>query len=394
MKFIIKRILSFLAVALIVIAGGAQVFAADDDFYSGNDILWYDKDVCPTYAEGDSEAGTKTAGLSDAQADFVDKYHSIAEQLSIKYGIPWETVMAQGILESAAGTSNFAKTRNNFFGIGAFDSNPGAAKSYSSPTAGWEGYYKNIVNTSVYRDNGVFKAPTITDPVAYLKAIEKAGYASSSTYVEDVSKLVTAVEARAAQMNWDLSPALAQKHPEMFTNAAKYARAGATSDTADDSSSNGACLPSGSITEVANTMGAWGDAYNACYIWGGGHGSTSEIKDAIDHHFQGAYGVDCSGFVRAVIYQATGVDPGSHTTSTMCSDTANFEHVPRDKAQPGDFAISCGEHVEVITAVANGTFTTVGSHTTGCGAGNGASPSSYQGTENFVLRYVGKGASV
>ena len=100
--------------------------------------------------------GVASAGLSPLQAAFVDQYHSIAEKLSIEYGIPWEAVMAQGILESASGTSRFARERNNFFSIGAFDSNPNNAFSYSSPAEGWRGYYENIHKTATYRKHGAF----------------------------------------------------------------------------------------------------------------------------------------------------------------------------------------------------------------------------------------------
>jgi hypothetical protein len=147
----------------------------------------------------------------------------------------------------------------------------------------------------------------------------------------------------------------------------------------------------GSIAEVATQMGAWGAQYQACYVYGGGHGKdTAWIQQAIANHFTGAYAVDCSAFVRAVILQATGNDIGDVTTQTLCS-SQDFDHIPRAQAQPGDLAINCSEHVEVITANNGGTFATVGSHSDGCGPGLGASPGTYQGTESFVLRY--KGAS-
>lgn len=164
---------------------------------------------------------------------------------------------------------------------------------------------------------------------------------------------------------------------------------------ASSSEANG-CNPasspaSGSIADVANQMGEWGAKFNACYVYGGGHGQDTEwLKQAIAHNFAGDFAVDCSAFVRAVIYQATGADPGQFNTNSMCADSSKFEKIPRNQAQPGDFSIDCENHVEVITGVnGDGTFKTVGSHKTGCGAGYGASPGSYQGTESYVLRYKG-----
>ena len=42
-------------------------------------------------------------GLSNLQYNFVVTNHDNAVQHSINYGIPWETVIAQGILESKSG---------------------------------------------------------------------------------------------------------------------------------------------------------------------------------------------------------------------------------------------------------------------------------------------------
>lgn len=169
----------------------------------------------------------------------------------------------------------------------------------------------------------------------------------------------------------------------------QYATAERKTDCVHDTAADGSA-PNGSIAEVATAMGAWGGQYQACYTWAGGHGSTEDLKRRIDHHFAGPEnGVDCSGFTRAVIYQATGKDPGAMSTSSMCADSAMFEKVPRAQAQPGDFAINCTTHVEVITGVNGGNFSTVGAHTDGCGPGKGPSPGKYQGTESFVLRYKG-----
>lgn len=381
-------------------------------FRQTNDVLYFDEceDVCGSSSSGLSSAagvgstpsGPSTSGLTDQQAAFVDKYHDIAEKLSIEYGIPWETVMAQGILESGAGTSGYARERNNFFGSGANTENPDHAYTYATPEEGWEGYYKNAVTTETYRQHGVFQGTAITDPYAYLNVIRPAaqggaGYAKDENYVAKITPFVKAIEERSKQKGWKSSADLAKEHPEMLTNADANAQGaktvdGGSSGSGSVSGTSGACssaAPTGSIAAVATEMGSWGAQYLSCYVYGGGHGKdTAWMKEAIAHHFAGEYAVDCSAFVRAVILQATGSDPGDMTTYTMC-DGSNFEHVPRAQAQPGDMAIDCDEHVEVITGVSDGVFSTVGSHKGGCGAGYGASPSNYQGTESFVLRYKG-----
>lgn len=183
--------------------------------------------------------GASSSGLTAAQIEFVDTYHDIAVELSIKYGIPWEAVMAQGILESASGTSNFAVNRNNFFGIGAFDRNPDNAFRYDTPELGWRRYYENIRITDTYRNHGVFSGDTVTDPYEYLAAIKAAGYATAENYVESVGAVIREIEAYMAERGWPSSAQIAAKNPEWFENAAKNAEGGQPSGGLLSSSSKG-----------------------------------------------------------------------------------------------------------------------------------------------------------
>jgi hypothetical protein len=194
--------------AIIFALSPVSVFALSDsllDFYNSNDIFYYDPDGSSTDCEipSGSYDGVASAGLSPLQAAFVDKNYPIALKLGKEYGIPWETVVAQGIVESTSGTSPFAVERNNFFGIGAYDTNPDHAHYYSSYSAGWRGYFENIRKTSVYRANGAFNYPN--DPYGYLAAIKKSGYATDPKYIPVVSAVIKAVENRAKSKNWQLS---------------------------------------------------------------------------------------------------------------------------------------------------------------------------------------------
>ncbi len=230
----------------------ADVFALAQEksnFYAQNDIVFYDPDASNCYvdSEGSSISASESyGGLSAVQVGFVDTYHDIAASLSIKYGIPWETVMAQGILESASGNSNLAKNRNNFFGIGAYDSNPDHAYSYDSPKAGWEGYYKNIAKTATYRNHGVFSGETVTDPYAYAKAIKAAGYATASHYVASVSDLISKIEKLSEERGWPSSSEMANQYPEWKENAAKYSQGG-TNNSEEDYASMDTCATGGAL---------------------------------------------------------------------------------------------------------------------------------------------------
>lgn len=198
-------LLTTLAAALLIVAPASAISERTLDFFAKNGIFYYNPDG---YADGcyaglGSYDGVASAGLSGLQSSFVDTYHDIAVQLSSEYGIPWEAVMAQGILESASGTSKYARERNNFFGLNAVDSNPDLAYSYSSPQAGWKGYYEFIKNNPRYAKAGAFNYPS--DPYGYIAAVKSAGYATDPNYVEKVSRLIKAIQNRASEKNWTAS---------------------------------------------------------------------------------------------------------------------------------------------------------------------------------------------
>lgn len=197
-----KLLLSILTVSLMTTSSVGAISPSLFNFFTKNGIYYYDPDG---YSAGcliglGSYDGVVSAGLSALQSAFVDKYHTIAIQLSSEYGIPWEAVMAQGILESASGTSKYATERNNFFGINAVDSNPDKATSYSTPQEGWKGYYEFIKNNSRYAAAGAFNYKN--DPYGYIQAIKNAGYATDPNYVTKVSSLIKAIQNRASERNW------------------------------------------------------------------------------------------------------------------------------------------------------------------------------------------------
>ncbi|MBR0431300.1 glucosaminidase domain-containing protein [Candidatus Saccharibacteria bacterium] len=250
------------------------------DEFSQNNILFYDPDdnCAESYQSTYVEEVSAYGGLSSLQVRFLETYHDTAVINSINYGIPWETVMAQGILESASGTSDFAIQRNNFFGIGAFDSNPDAAYSYSTPAEGWEGYYKNIQATETYRNHGVFAGDTVTDPHAYLRAIKAAGYATDPNYIANVGALIDEIKEYAKSKGWPSSEELAKEHPEWYANAEK--------------NQQGAEVDSGSASVTAVTICAGSGVMGSGELVSGG--MTLEQAQA----FMEAYAVEADKFAR------------------------------------------------------------------------------------------------
>lgn len=245
MKFLRKISLvvaSFLMSFVPVNSTFAALTESQLNFYAQNNILFYDPRGCVqstsgTVASSPTEAATSGHGaLSAAQVGFVNRFHDIAVKNSINYGIPWEAVMAQGILESAAGTSEYATQRNNYFGINAVDSNPDLAYGYATPEKGWEGYYQFIQKNSRYRQNGAFSGAAVTDPYAYIKAIKAAGYATAENYVSAVSAVIDSVKDYANSQGWESSSELSEEYPEWAENAAKNSKGATVPDTDVDTS--------------------------------------------------------------------------------------------------------------------------------------------------------------
>ncbi|MDQ3159344.1 MAG: glucosaminidase domain-containing protein [bacterium] len=61
-----------------------------------------------------------------------EEFVAAVDKVAPIYNFPKNVVLSQGALESARGTSHFAKDRNNYLGIGAFDHDPNLAYSYEN----------------------------------------------------------------------------------------------------------------------------------------------------------------------------------------------------------------------------------------------------------------------
>lgn len=206
--------------------------------------------------EGSSSGGGSVEGVIPQAIEFMDKYHdTAAPMLTKEYGIPWEAVMAQGMLESAYGQSEYARERNNFFGIGAFDSNPDNAFRYATPEEGWKGYADNIASTPTYREHGAFNFTT--NPKGYIEAIKAAGYATDPEYVSKNHQMIDSVNAMIKARGWETSEQIAAKYPEALENAKKYGQGAATpNDVGNSGSSSSAndCKPTGNGALISGGM--------------------------------------------------------------------------------------------------------------------------------------------
>lgn len=318
------------------------------------------------------------SSLSGDRIAFIEKWYSTAQKLSIAYGIPWETVVAQGILESGAGTSDIARAKNNLFGIGAYDSCPfECAYSFSSIEESWKGYYENIRKTKTYRNNGVFQGDTITDPHAYLRAIKAAGYATDPEYISKVDPIITTIELLSQQRGWASSAKLASDNPSMLDAAARNSVGGqpTASDFIVTVSASTECLNyskegNSSIAETAvnlawpNSDGTcesnngpinWASNKSACYSTVKPSYKEAVVSQVGDKGL--SYYQDCGHFVSAVIH-ATGLDPSFPTSGSsimlnyLASHPEKWAPVENlgntSNLQPGDIFVLPG-HIMIYT---------------------------------------------
>lgn len=149
------------------------------------------------------------------QENFIELIGSNAIKYNEKYGIKCvSVVIAQAILESGWGKTSLARKYNNYFGLKCGSSWKGKSvnlatkeeytqgtytdiranfRVYDSVEEGVKGYF-DFINTSRYKN-----LKGVTDYKTYIKNLKKDGYATSSSYVDNLTKLVKQYKLTA----WD-----------------------------------------------------------------------------------------------------------------------------------------------------------------------------------------------
>jgi uncharacterized protein YraI len=156
-------------------------------------------------------SGSSVAGPVGTQtnAQFIAASVAPAQRGYREFKVPASVTIAQAILESGWGRSALTANDRNYFGIKCFDSSPGpianGCHTYSTTECARTCYateasfrtYGSILNS--FRDHGRFLTtnsryrPAFAysgDADSFLYQIWKAGYATSPTYVANVSSLM------------------------------------------------------------------------------------------------------------------------------------------------------------------------------------------------------------
>lgn len=344
-----KKLFAAILISSLLVSSPTHAFSMNSllDFLSKNGIFYYTPgDNFNCLPSTGSYDGVASAGLTGLRAAFVDTYQNIASTLGAQYGIPWEAVMAQGILESASGTSHFATERNNFFGIGAVDSNPDNAHYFSSAAEGWRGYFDFIKNNPRYANHGAFNHAG--DPIGYIESVKAAGYATDPNYVSKLVPIIKAIQNRASEKGWAASSELSSS--TNYLSASIYDIC--TPITGGNGNLNATALAL-SWADRSHSLYDPNDAYkNALAAVG-----LSNYNDAF-----AKIGASCDAFV-ATVLRFSGVDPnvpccGAATMlNYFASHPEKYVEVPNvgssANLQPGDIRASA-KHVEMYVVDESG----------------------------------------
>ena len=139
-------------------------------------------------------------------SEFIEQIAKYVKKYAYVYGIEVHSpIIAQAILESGWGKSGLASKYHNYFGLKCGSAWKGKSvnmatkeeykvgtltnirdnfRVYDSMEAGVKGYF-DFINTSRYAN-----LRGVTSPKEYVKRIKADGYATSSTYVDNIMRVI------------------------------------------------------------------------------------------------------------------------------------------------------------------------------------------------------------
>lgn len=129
---------------------------------------------------------------------YIDQYKDLAIAEMLKYNIPASITLAQGLLESGAGTSELTRNSNNHFGIkchnwsGATtrhddDERQECFRAYRDAYESYEDHSRFLVSQPRYRK--LFKLD-VTDYKGWAKGLKSCGYATNPAYAKQLIGII------------------------------------------------------------------------------------------------------------------------------------------------------------------------------------------------------------
>lgn len=137
------------------------------------------------------EATTRVKVTTDIVLAYINQFKGIAKNNMTQYGIPSSIILAQGILESGAGTGPLSRAANNHFGIKCHkewsgpsvkhddDSAQECFRKYEQPNESYKDHALFLTSRPWYA--GLFKLQK-NDYKAWARGLKAAGYATDPKY--------------------------------------------------------------------------------------------------------------------------------------------------------------------------------------------------------------------
>ena len=145
-----------------------------------------------------SSAGAQVRWNQQFQ-DYIDEWSPVAIEEMNNYGIPASITLAQGLLESGAGSSELARKGNNHFGIKCHNGWTGPTvyfdddqrndcfRKYRNARESFEDHSKFLAGGQRYRSLFSLK---VTDYKGWAHGLKKAGYATNPRYADHLIELI------------------------------------------------------------------------------------------------------------------------------------------------------------------------------------------------------------
>ena len=134
---------------------------------------------------------------------YIEEYSPIAKEEMLQYGIPASITLAQGILESGAGSGELSAKSNNHFGIKCHKGWTGGRvyhdddklqecfRKYKDPKYSFRDHSLFLTQRSRYND--LFKHKK-DDYKSWAKGLKKAGYATDPKYPDKLIRIIETYE--------------------------------------------------------------------------------------------------------------------------------------------------------------------------------------------------------
>ena len=164
-------------------------------------------------------------GVSKSPGEYIEKYKELAVREMLQNGIPASITLAQGILESEAGSSELSLGSNNHFGIKCHldwtgesfihddDKKNECFRKYQSVEASYIDHSQFLRSRNWYKP--LFELKT-TDYKAWARGLKKAGYATDKHYAEKLIKIIEENDLTVYDQAIDIA-SLPERNPRPYS---------------------------------------------------------------------------------------------------------------------------------------------------------------------------------